>query len=54
VIIKRIEYYARKSAAYSQLRRRWPHRHRRLVAYKAALDRRINAEWLDWKSREGR
>lgn len=44
VIPKHLQYYTRKAAQYSALRRRWPHRYKRLIAYKAALTERLRAE----------
>lgn len=40
--LERIAYYTHKVAQYSQLRRRWPHRYRRLITYKTALMERIS------------
>lgn len=42
--LSRLRYYTRKAAQYSRLRRRWPHRFKRLMAYKAALTGRIEME----------
>lgn len=47
--IKHIAYYTRKLVQHTQLRRPWPHRINRLLAYKAALNKRLYAERLTWK-----
>jgi|GEM_PF-2671312 len=51
--IRRIQFYTRKAAAYALDKRprhqRNPHRFNRLMAYKAALNQRLEAERLKWK-----